>query len=487
MNIKSVEIHNIKLIEDEVIEFNENLNLFFGKIKQGKTTIIDSIKLLFGGSYSYDLITHGKNEAYIKLNLLPVGYIKRSFYRHVDGKTIARPKIEYVNTAGEVESQPVRALQQLLNPFLQDQNYFSNMTGVKKKQYFLDLAKNYFGLDISKIEQEQIELKADASKLRAKLSTYGEIELTKVEKPNIDQTREELKQAEIEKCKIKENLSKKRQEISNLKELLNNSKSTLKNISFKIEDTEDQIKQSKNNYKNDLTRIEEEKQRIINTHLISVERLNDAISSLQASKTSIDTDIKSFVGELELKQSNLDIDEAEFSSNPHVTAVKKLEKQITCNQVQNYLYNQYLDNIEKNNKKIDDEEALKINTARYRELEKEKLVQLSNVADKSGIKGLSFDQNGNAIYENTAIDLLSGSQNKTLSSQLQQLYKNDLGLELLDGAESLGESIYTYIDMANNNDRTILATVVGDAPAKFDTQIGVWIVKDGKAEKRDSD
>jgi hypothetical protein len=51
---------------------------------------------------------------------------------------------------------------------------------------------------------------------------------------------------------------------------------------------------------------------------------------------------------------------------------------------------------------------------------------------------------------------------------------------LLDRAESLGKSIFEYIDRAKAEKKTIMATIVGERPAKVSPEIGVFVVEDGR-------
>ena len=115
--IQSIELNNICKHKNTKIDINEPLNIFFGKIKTGKSTILKAVPLALGGSIPDDLLTHGENKGFIKINLSPVGYIKRNFFRKTDGKTYAKPKIEYINTDREIENQPATALKKFLNPF----------------------------------------------------------------------------------------------------------------------------------------------------------------------------------------------------------------------------------------------------------------------------------------------------------------------------------------------------------------------------------
>jgi hypothetical protein len=67
-----------------------------------------------------------------------------------------------------------------------------------------------------------------------------------------------------------------------------------------------------------------------------------------------------------------------------------------------------------------------------------------------------------------------------LSSLLSARYPAGLGVELIDRAESLGKSIFEFVSRAVSEQKTILATVVGERPANAPEQVGVFVVEKGK-------
>jgi len=62
---------------------------------------------------------------------------------------------------------------------------------------------------------------------------------------------------------------------------------------------------------------------------------------------------------------------------------------------------------------------------------------------------------------------------------LSALYPKGFGLELLDRGESLGKSIFQFVDRAKQENKTILATVVGERPAEVPAEVGVFVVEQG--------
>src|ERR1017187_2766188 len=94
MNIKPTKliIKNIGKIADSTIDINKPLILFYGEIRQGKSTILNCVRWVCGGEFPDDIITHGAKEGSIELRF-DGGTIGRSFYKSKEGATKARPVV----------------------------------------------------------------------------------------------------------------------------------------------------------------------------------------------------------------------------------------------------------------------------------------------------------------------------------------------------------------------------------------------------------
>jgi len=187
MKIKSLIIKNIGIIPDQTIEINKPLTLFYGDIKQGKTTILNCVRWCFGGSFPKDIIRHGEQEGLITL-LLNNGSISRSFYINKEGETVSRPQMIIINN----QSKQVKDLKMFLNPFLLKQSYLEDLKDNDRPKYILEL----FDIDTTEIDNNIVTKESEASNLRAKIKGYGEINLIPIEKPKIENL-------EIEKREIK--------------------------------------------------------------------------------------------------------------------------------------------------------------------------------------------------------------------------------------------------------------------------------------------
>src|ERR1035437_8210746 len=188
MNIKPTQlvIKNIgKLAGEQIIEINKALILFYGEIRQGKSTILNCVRWVCGGEFPDDIITHGAKEGSIELRF-DGGMIGRSFYKPKEGATKARPVVFVRN--GKPVPSPVTEIKRFLNPFLLDQDFLRNKTELERKQYFTDL----FAVDTTELDTELFNSQRDAQQLRAKISGYGEIDLTKVEAVDIEAAKTEL-------------------------------------------------------------------------------------------------------------------------------------------------------------------------------------------------------------------------------------------------------------------------------------------------------
>jgi len=407
MKIKSLQIQNIGKIADEVIEFNKSLNLFYGEILQGKTTILNAVKLCFGGSYSNDLIKHGETEAMVLLKFNN-GSIKRTFYISKEGVLKDRA-IEFIDD-GEIIKKPTDAIKKLLNPFLLDQNFLINKSISDTKKYFIDI----LDIDTTKIDSEIKKLVDEAKELRSDIKAAGDLELEEVEEPENEDDLIEQKEKIVSQLLIKDE------------------------------------------YVDQIRLIEEEKEKLSN--MVQPEDKKKTLAEYKEERDNINSQI-----------SNLKADKV--------------------------LYDQYLKDKKKLDEKVENEASLKKNTEQQKKFGKDKIKLLTEISKNCKIKDLEFDEFGNIIYQETAIDMLSTSQLMNLSSECSALYPEGLGIELIDHAESLGfaskgsakEAVSIYVDRAKKESKTILATIVGENPSNLPEDIGVFVVSGGKIEKTESD
>lgn len=424
MKINKLVINNIGLIKNEEIAIEKPLILFFGQVRQGKSTILNSVRWVCGGEFPSDIIRHGEKEASIELHF-DGGMIGRSFYRAKDETTKARP-VTFVKNGKPVPS-PVSEIKRLLNPFLLDQDFLRNKTELERKQYFADL----FAVDTTELDTEFFNSQRDAQALRSKISGYGEIDLTKYEPVDVTGKKTKLAAIRAEHQAVIEKVNADNLVFADHNSLFTRGEETL---------------------------------------------------------VSLDEEILKLKAQMEEKQSKREATRKWLSDHPRkdllvlppVPDTTELESQIESASGINAKAETYAANLNRHEQKKADEQKLTAMEARQREIKKEKQAKLKSISSECGIEGLEFDEAGNFIYEGTTAGMISDSQLMKLSAALSDLYPDGFGLNLLDRAESLGKSIFEFVDRAKAENKTILATIVGERPANVPPEVGVFVVTDGK-------
>jgi hypothetical protein len=423
MKVKRLIIKNIGMIKDTTIELNKPLILFYGDLMMGKTTILNSVKFCFGGSYPSDIIRHGETGASVTLEF-EGGSLNREWYKGKDGQTHAR-EIVFVNN-GKIIKKPVKEIEKFLNPFLLDQDYLRKMTELERKQYFTTL----FAVDTSEIDKEMNQIEIDARDLRAKIKGYGEIDLTEVKPIDVNPLKAQLN-------KVKGDYSVKIFDIDAQNRIVIEHNSQVLNAEADIEEWDKEIKELET-------------------------KLGDCRNRRN--------DMSAWVKE------NPRQTEQQKPESPDTSAI---ENQITEGAANQVRVEQYQKNVARSQEREDDKDKLSHIEEKQRILKKEKVSKLFKISEICGIKELSFDESGVFTYQGTQAGMLSGSQIERLSKELSALYPEGLGIDLLDRGESLGRSIFQYVDIADKKKATILATIVGEKPANIPERIGVYVVKDG--------
>jgi DNA repair ATPase RecN len=444
-------IKNIGCIEDITLEITTTLVLFYGDIRQGKSTILNCIRWLFGANIPNDLIRHGEKEAYIRLDFSQ-GFVERSFYINKEGKQTARSIEAYLNNKKMSQTE----LTMLANPFLLDQDFFKNKTNTEKYRYFLEI----FAIDTTEIDNKYFDVDKKAKELRSEIKGMGEINPVLIEQVDIESLNRQKQQ-------IKDLLNKKYLENKNKNDELR------KDFNSKKENAKQEYDLSYKdmNDKNALvSKAESYLQLLINIGY-NGEEVFYWIQSLPKVK------------EVKLKE----VEEPNYISElPDDSELIKIEEKITQASIINVHYEQYQKDLIKKSIKETKELELKMHEHTLRDLKKEKVLKLKTISDK--IPGLTFDETGNFSYLDTSADMLSDSQLIELSSTLSALYPDGISIELIDRGESLNlastnkanASIKKLIDYADQNKRNVLVTVVGDKPAKIEPEIGVFTVEQGK-------
>lgn len=451
MKVQKLVIKNIGAIVDETILLNKPLILFYGEIRQGKSTILNAVRWVCGGSFPSDIIRHGQKEASIELEF-DGGMVSRSFYKDKKGETAARPLIFIRN--GKPVGSPATEVKRFLNPFLLNQDHLKDMTETERKAYFTEL----FAVDTTALDTEWFNNDRTASNLRVEIKTFGEIDLTPVEPVDASALRLKLNTIRGEHDK---KVEAHNAQIEKLREAHSAAVSKVQAENVEVERHNTLRVQRQDRH----TELSEE-----------IAELNRKLAAANASLQSVAEWLKENPAK---KPAALPVLGA-LPAAPAQPDVSDLEQKIQDAGATNVRAEQFKANkarAEQKNAKA--EQVVKLEQ-RQREIKAEKVALLKGVSDESGIAELSFDEDGTFTYQGTQAGMLSTSQIMRLSSELSSMYPDGFGIELLDRGESLGKSVFEYVDRAKKEGISILATIVGERPAKVPDDIGVFVVKDGK-------
>lgn len=427
MKVTKLTIHNVGMIADTVIELNKPLLLFYGEIRQGKTTILNAVRWCFGGAFPSDIIRHGEKDAFVQLDF-DGGCIRREWYVSTKDKSTKAREVQFVRN-GKPVSSPVGEIKRFLNPFLLDQDFFRNKSELERKQYFTEL----FAVDTTALDTEQFNTDRDAVQLRAKIKGYGEIDTTEV-KP-------------VDVVPLKAELAKIREEHKTACDAIDEANAD----ALKHNSLHDQRAGQILDLNNEIVRLEKE------------------LESARTKKAGHEQWLREFP-------------KMQIRVKPAAPDTAVLEARISDGAASQVRYEQYLANKNRADEKEADQKKLAALEKRGREIKAEKLAKLKGVSESCGIEGLAFSESGDFTYEGTQAGMLSTSQIMKLSSALADLYPEGFGLDLLDRGESLGKSIFGFIERAQAEEKTILATIVGEKPAEVPENVGVFVVENGKVK-----
>jgi hypothetical protein len=327
-----------------------------------------------------------------------------------------------VDADGVQADKPVDAIQKFLNPFLLNQDHLSGMNEPSRKRYFIEL----FGVDTEALDKELKKSEDEAKSLRVKIGAYGDLQSDKVEEVNVIA------------LQAKRNL-----------------------IISEFKKAHEQDIESNNQ----IIKINDERKRGKSKILELQEEINIIVQKQK--------DIQVWLDEHP---------EQETKDIPSCANTDDIDNEISEGIKQNALYEQYQKEAIQRSRKAEDQDALSDLEESIRDLRKDKASLLATINDKCTIKGLQFDDFGNFEYEGTTAGMLSTSQLMRLSSELSNLYPEGFGLELIDRGESIGKDIFQFIDRAKSENKTILATIVGEKPAGIPDEIGVFVVDNGEVK-----
>jgi DNA repair exonuclease SbcCD ATPase subunit len=464
MKLVSLEFKNVGMIADASIKVDKPLIIFYGEVRQGKSTILNGIRWCFGGSFPQDIIRHGAEEASVKMVLHPAGSISRSWYKSTSGETKAR-SVTFIRD-GEPVRKPADEIAKLLNPFLLDQDHLRNMGEADRKAFFRDL----FAVDTTELDAEAAKCEQSAKDLRAEIKGYGDIDLTEVKPVDVGALRLRL-------YDIRAMQDQKRQQWNaDCERIRNEHEDACESIRAKHQ--EESVKVNQANHK--------ATQRA--SYRKSIEdRIGEITEEITTLQSKLEVCRKTLEDNPELPTTTTPApmvlpDAPKLPDAPLPVNTSEIETAIQDGAAQNVRFERYLDNKFRAAGRDAKRKALATIEAREKAIKTEKTAKLKDISSSCGVPDLAFDEAGNFTFEGVSAGMLSTSQVMRLSSALSALYPPGFGIDLLDRGESLGKSIFTLIDRAKREEKTILATVVGEAPAEVPDNVGVFVVENGNVK-----
>lgn len=457
--IRTIEIKNIGIIGDAKIKIDKPLIIFYGECRQGKSTILQAVRWVMGGAFPADIIKHGEKEAFIELEF-EGGSIRREFYRakKAPHDTKARD-IDFIRNGKPVDS-PASELRKLLNPFQLDQDHLKNMGETERKRFLVDL----FAVDTTTLDTELYNNEKEAGRLRAKISGYGDIDVTEV-KP-ADATALQAERKKIVDAHASNRASWVRQKEDVIKEW---------NTACGIAQTHNEGARKR---QGDIGLQNQS----CSAAKAQIERLKAEIMRQEA----IVTEAEKWIME------NPPIALTELPDAPNTTKLNDLingqvdtadiDAKISDAGAQNVRHQNYLAAKKRADERDAEQKSLTALETRAREIKAERIAKLKDISATCGIPELAFDESGDFTFQGTSAGMLSTSQLMTLTELLSAKYPDGFGLSLIDRGESFGKSVFSLVDRAKEEEKTILVTVVGEKPAQTPPEVGVFVVEGGEVK-----
>jgi hypothetical protein len=453
-------IENIGCIELIEYDLKKSLLVFYGEVKQGKTTAtLTAFNLIRGGAFPPDILRHGTKSGQVRLDIEGGSITRRFWVDPKDGVTKAELTLLMNNDPVHVP-RPVEYLRKIFgNPFNENPELFRTWGPTDRQKFFVES----LGIDTGELDAEKKDINDQNRMLQAKIEGYGDIDGTTVYPIDTVPIRSEIAlrkkqhamkvegwQLELDGLRL-EWQSGKRNELQKAKNSLAISENDLSAQAATIVRLERELSKARAN------------QDVITTEVATAK---DKVKALESEVASL-PDLTKQADALKAK-----------IATPCDTS--DLDAKLSEAAAQDVRVATYQANLAKIEQRVHDNELLGLNKERLKEIKLLKAAKLAQIAEDSGIKGLSFDEDGNFLYEGATAGLISTSQCQRLTLELASLFPEAAKIELLDRAESLGVDIFKIIEGAKERKSTILCTVVGDKPAEIPEEVGVWVVENGK-------
>lgn len=438
MKVESVEIVGIGLIENEKIEFNKPLIVVYGEVMQGKTTVLEAIKVGFGAKVPDNFVSDNANIGSIII-ALENGSIERTLkkrFKDVEGggKVFDGTYIDTMKIVIDGKILGKKELSKYVNPFQLNQNYFIDMSTDERAKFFIKM----FGVDTAEIDEQIEKIEKFNSEQRSELKGIGDIVVTEIEKPNSDALLVKREEITVERNRLandyNEALAVFQEETNKLLDFQSSLDSKEEDINLKIEE---------------------------------IERCKKELEILEGGKAEI-------IKIIEITP------EPVKPIEPVLPSTYEIDLQIQNSQADQVRYEKYLEDKKRLDAKKAKEDILAKGVIALKKARLDKTKKLEDINLSEKIEGLTFDDDGKITFEGSSLSMISDSQEMRLSSMIASLYPDKFDIELIDRGESLGKSIFDLIEKSKAGNKTTLVTVVRDSPAQAPEEVGVYWMENGK-------
>lgn len=461
MKIVGLKIDGIRKLTAVEMEFDKNkggLIPIKGKNKQGKTSILDSLELMFKGirKKTSDMITHGKDQAKIEVELDEGYVIKRILKDGYDTIEIRKD--------GRVwkDMSPQKFLDTLTNDLTFNPRPFLDKKPEEKLKFLMDLLK----IDFTKIDKEIQDLEGERLLIGREIKAFGEIEAVEAI-----------------------------QEIS-IPDLLEEKKIITERNNQKLKDAEERVKK----IQNEVTTF--------NTHQDTkqkeIDRYNAILAQLNVDKTRINSEIEDLEARLAVKKIELEGVNERIANG--IVKIQQLPQPEPKKEMPNISESVELENTEEIDNKIamaseTNKLAMKYHEYLVRSKQKsEKELMYSTLSDKiekkrfekheilaatpMPVKGLEIkelldkpDVYG-LFFNDIFCENWSDSEGITISSTLCLAMKPQLSAVFIDRGESYDEDgLNALAKWSEENSIQTFVTIVDSIPEELEP--GVFYVKEG--------
>lgn len=452
MKIIGLKILGARLISAIEMKFGDRgLIQFIGRNKQGKTTILDCLEILFKGvkAVPRDFIQHGKAKAQLTCKVGDYD-IKRIF---TNG---GKDKFEIRNKEGlKLDIKPQAFLDALQNELTFNPFPFIAKSPDQKLKFMMDL----FGVNFEKEDKEIKELEEDRKFVGRELKNLGEIEaVEEVKKVDVAGLFEGKKRLEVLNLSKREGYQLKKD--SALKKIIDfNDNQKEKTM---IVEKEEGI----------ISSLRTEETFLVEEFNKATDRLKKITDRLKNVRTDIDVKNENIVNipkPQELKALEIDI------LPPDLESIEEIETQIKeaieANQKAG-LYNDYLKKVElKETKQIEyDTFSTEINVIRE---DKKRRLSVIHIP----VSGLEIKEDG-IYHDGIFSENWSDSEAVTISAELCVAMNPELRAICINNGESYDkESLKSLEEWSQKHDIQVFIAIVDEIPETMED--GVFYIEEG--------